>query len=134
MSHRLIASGQLERSRLLVVILNILVKLKVFYGRDYLRRFPVLRRSLGKLQSTQSQVILRSFNILLQSIYCIYGHFVIFYAKHCLRKLWVERRCNNNRQENNSIFYLPKSPIENRSLCSKIELQSYSILQHFLPY
>ena len=73
MSHRLTASSQLERSRLLVVIVNDLVKLKVFYERDYLRRFPVIRRSLGKLQSTYSQVILRSFNVQLPSIYCIYG-------------------------------------------------------------
>ena len=86
MSHRLIASGQLERSRLLVVILNILVKLKVFYGRDYLRRFPVLRRSLGKLQTTQSQVILRSFNVLLQSIYCIYGSLCYILCKTLFTK------------------------------------------------
>ena len=69
MSHRLTASGQLERNS----YCRQLCKIESFYERYYLRRFPVLRRSLGRLQSPYSQVILRSLSEHLQSIYCMYG-------------------------------------------------------------
>ena len=105
------------------VIVNSLVKLKVFYERDYLRKFPVLRKSLGKLQSTYSQVILRSFNVNIQSLFYIwvicsiwyklncklqvhyyYSKPLTYYAKHCLRITWKVRKitvrfliCRNRR-------------------------------------
>ena len=73
------------------------MRLKVFI-RDYLRRFLVLRKSLGKLKSNYSQFILKSFDVNIQSLFIAYICHLFtltwtvnyskpftFYAKHCLR-------------------------------------------------